>query len=151
MKKTALEKININNDLPKIKEAPVIWGGGSMLIPHPKEVMNVIDNIPEGKIMDLDSLRKKLAKQHNTDISCPMTTGIFVNLVGQAYDEGSINSPFWRVIRNKGELNHKFPGGIEHHKNQLLSEGFSIIDKNGKFYVKDYQMYIWVPKKSKKV
>ena len=52
-----------------------------------------------------------------------MTTGIFVSLAAQAYEEGSSQVPYWRTLKKGGELNAKFPGGIEGHKKKLKSEG----------------------------
>lgn len=142
-RKTFLEKIQSKHDLPKIKDAPDVWGGGSMLIPHPKEVMEIIDCIPKGNIMEINALRSQLAEKHNVDICCPMTTGIFIKIVAEAYLEGSINSPYWRVVKKNGELNHKFPGGIDEHRNQLSRDGLSVIKKGEKFYIKDAQTYLY--------
>ena len=139
MKKSAIEKINIDNDLPKIKEAPIIWGGGSMLIPHPKEVLQVIHMIPYGKILTLDEIRIKLAKKHHVDITCPMTTGIFVLLAAQAHDEDSIHVSYWRILKKNGELNSKFPGGIETHKKNLIIEGHTMHSKANRLFLKNYQ------------
>ena len=41
-KKTAREKLKGNNKLPQLKSAPAIWGGGSMLIPHPMTVNDLL-------------------------------------------------------------------------------------------------------------
>ena len=37
-RKTAREKLNPPSKLPKQKPAPAIWGGGSMVLPHPLEI-----------------------------------------------------------------------------------------------------------------
>ena len=91
MATAAIDKINKPHDLPKVKQAPVNWGGGLMVIPHPKEVLNIMKSIPYGRTLTLDEIRAKLAKDHNSDIACPMTTGIFVSLAAQAYEEGSVH------------------------------------------------------------
>lgn len=51
-------------------------------------------------------------------------------------------TPYWRTLKANGELNPKYPGGIEAQKEKLESEGHTIIEKgrkNIKYYVKDYE------------
>ena len=133
----AIDKINRPHDLPKVKQAPVNWGGGLMVIPHPKEVLEIMKSIPYGKTLTLDEIRAKLAKNNNADIACPMTTGIFVSLAAHAYEEGSDSVSYWRTLRKNGELNAKFPGGIEAHKEKLESEGHVVYTKGTRLFVKD--------------
>jgi alkylated DNA nucleotide flippase Atl1 len=134
--KAAIDKINTPRDLPKLKQAPLIWGGGSMVIPHPKEVLAVMKSIPYGEILTLDDIRAKLAKTHNADIACPMTTGIFVSLAAQAYEEGSTAVSYWRTLKRDRELNARFPGGVEAHKEKLESEGHIVFAKGKRLFVK---------------
>ena len=138
---TAIDKINRPRDLPKIKQAPEIWGGGLMVIPHPQAVIKIMRSIPYGKTLTLDEIRAKLAKDTNADIACPMTTGIFVSLAAQAYEEGSDSVSYWRTLKRDGELNSKFPGGIEGHKEKLESEGHIIYAKGKRLFVRDYEEY----------
>ena len=119
----AIEKITSPRDLPKVKQAPKIWGNGSMLIPHPKHVLNIMQSVPKSKTITLDDIRNTLAETHDTDITCPMTTGIFVSLAAKAHEEGSIYVPYWRTLRKGGELNSKFPGGVEAHKGNCWAWG----------------------------
>jgi|TARA_B100001964_G_scaffold2418_1_gene2739 alkylated DNA nucleotide flippase Atl1 len=133
----AIDKINKPHDLPKVKQAPVNWGGGLMVIPHPKEVLNIMKSIPYGRTLTLDEIRAKLAKDHNSDIACPMTTGIFVSLAAQAYEEGSVHVSYWRTLKRDGELNARFPGGIETHKEKLESEGHIVFAKGKRLFVKN--------------
>ena len=135
----AIDKINRPHDLPKVKQAPVHWGGGLMVIPHPKEVLAIMKSVPYGKTLSLDTIRAQLAKAHNSDIACPMTTGIFVSLAAKAYEEGSVSVSYWRTLKRDGELNSKFPGGIEEHKEKLESEGHIVYAKGKKLFVKDYE------------
>ena len=143
---TFREKILSKHDLPKIKKAPKTWGGGSMLIPHPASVMNLIDLIPKKQILDIVTFRSILALQHDVDICCPLTTGIFVKHVVQGYQEGSIRTPYWRVFKAKGELDEKFPGGIDSHKDQLICDGLSVIQKRNKHYVETYRDFLFTVK-----
>ena len=135
----AIDKINRPHDLPKVKQAPVNWGGGLMVIPHPKEVLEIMKSIPYGKTLTLDEIRAKLAKNNNADIACPMTTGIFISLAAHAYEEGSDSVSYWRTLRKNGELNARFPGGIEAHREKLESEGQIIYAKGKRLFVKNQE------------
>jgi hypothetical protein len=42
-------------------------------------------------------------------------------------------------IKNNGELNKKFPGGLEKHKSLLEKENHKIIKKGKKYFVLDFK------------
>ncbi len=50
-------------------------------------------------------------------------------------------TPYWRTMKGKGELNEKYPGGVETQAGRLKSEGHVIeTDKSGKpKRVKDWE------------
>ena len=51
-------------------------------------------------------------------------------------------TPYWRTLKANGELNAKYPGGIEAQKEKLEAEGHTIIQKgrkNIRYYVQDYE------------
>jgi alkylated DNA nucleotide flippase Atl1 len=50
-------------------------------------------------------------------------------------------TPFWRTLKSKGELNEKFPGGVEGQAEKLRAEGHEIeADRSGKpKRVKDWE------------
>ena len=51
-------------------------------------------------------------------------------------------TPYWRTLKANGELNAKYPNGIEAQKEKLEAEGHTIIQKgrkNIRYYVKDYE------------
>ena len=51
-------------------------------------------------------------------------------------------TPYWRTLKANGELNAKYPGGIEAQKEMLEQEGHTIIQKGSKnirYYVQDYE------------
>jgi len=52
------------------------------------------------------------------------------------------NLPYWRTLKSKGELNPKFPGGIEGHQVLLEQEGYSIIWKGKRAFVQDYEVFL---------
>jgi hypothetical protein len=42
-------------------------------------------------------------------------------------------TPYWRTLKGKGELNEKYPGGVEAQAEKLKAEGHEIeTDKAGK-------------------
>jgi alkylated DNA nucleotide flippase Atl1 len=62
--------------------------------------------------------------------------------VANATEEIKGDVPYWRTIKNNGELNAKFPGGIERHKKLLEKEGFRILRKGKKYIVDDFENYL---------
>ena len=92
------------------------FGKGMMLIPTPKLVDAVIRKVPRGKLITVGAIRKKLAAEHGADVTCPLTTGIFIRIAAEAAEEARAQgakriTPYWRVVRDNGELNPKFPVG----------------------------------------
>jgi alkylated DNA nucleotide flippase Atl1 len=76
---------------------------------------------------------------HKTKYCCTLTTGIFVMTAANAAEETKSGVPYWRTIKNNGELNEKYPGGAERQKKFLEKEGHQVIKKGKKYYVKDYE------------
>ncbi|HVO78768.1 MAG TPA: MGMT family protein [Candidatus Bathyarchaeia archaeon] len=110
-------------------------GHGIMLIPTALEVDAMIRKIPRGQLSTLAQIRKRLARWHNVDVTCPLVTGIFLRIVAEAAEEDrqagkSEITPYWRVVRDDGGLNPKFPGGVEAQSRRLVAEGHTV--KNGK-------------------
>lgn len=82
----------------------------------------------------------------HADFTDPITAGIFVSIAAWAsYQRSENKTPYWRTLKANGELNAKYPGGIEAQKEKLESEGHTIIQKgrkNIRYYVKDYQNFL---------
>jgi hypothetical protein len=124
---------------PKIVNIPpkmVRFGKGTMLIPTPKLVDILIRKVPKGKLVTVGELRRKLAADFGTDVTCPLTTGIFLRIAAEAAEEDRANgharvTPFWRVVKDDGSLNPKFPGGVANQSRYLRAEGFNV-NRNGK-------------------
>jgi len=116
------------------------FGSGKMLIATPKIVDNFIKKIPKGQLMTIGEIRKSLATEFNADLTCPLTTGIFLRISAEAAEEdrasGKRNiTPYWRVVRDNGCLIDKFPGGQQHHAELLEKEGFKTLTKGKNIYV----------------
>ncbi|MDE7280999.1 MAG: methylated DNA-protein cysteine methyltransferase, partial [Ruminiclostridium sp.] len=71
-----------------------------------------------------------------------ITAGIFVSIAAWAsFQRKEDKTPFWRTLKAGGELNPKYPGGVEEQKKKLEEEGHTVIEKgrtNIRYYVKDY-------------
>lgn len=122
------------------------YGKGTILIPRPIDVDALMQKIPKGKLVIPIQLRQKLAEKYETDVTCAMTTGIFIRIVSEAAEEDLRNgkkkiTPYWRVVNNDGSLRAKTPGGMEHQKELLEQEGHTIIPVNTKkrFIVQDFE------------
>ena len=112
------------------------FGQGTMLIPTPKLVDNLIRRIPKGKLVTVSELRRRLAADFEVDVTCPLTTGIFVRIAAEAAEEDRMNgrkriTGYWRVVKEDGTLNPKFPGGVNQQSYYLRREGLAIV-RNGK-------------------
>lgn len=143
--------LNNNKDMPKIQivtDGKTIknYGGARMFFAPPIFYDELIKQIPPGKLTTVSELRKVLAQQNNADFTEPMTAGIFVQIVAWAsYQRSKDETPFWRALKADGELNPKYPEGIQLQKQLLEKEGFKIIEKgtkNKKYYVADYEQYL---------
>jgi hypothetical protein len=147
-KKTWREKLADNKGLPKIGRVEgkmtTRWGEGTMVIPAPMEVKELMDKVPKGKLASINELRAALAKTHRTDIACPITTGIFAWISAHAAEESAAEgakriTPYWRTLKTGGELNPKYPGGIEGVRKRLQAEGHKVIQKGKRFLVADWE------------
>ena len=147
-RKSFNEKLNDSKDMPKIieiEDAKSIerYGGNQMLIAPPLEYNEIISKIPEGKILTIKEIREFLAKKHGADFTCPMTAGIFISLAARASCEREDNRiPFWRCLKSDGELNPKYPGGVDYQKEMLEAEGHTFTKrgrKNIRYFVEDYE------------
>ena len=143
-----VEKLQDSRNLPKVEQIPEKmnkrWGTGTIVIPAPLEVDELMRRVPEGKLVTVNLIREALAKKHNATIGCPMTTGIFAWVAANAAEEQKQKgvddvTPYWRTLKTGGELNPKYPGGVEALKKLLEAEGHIIVQKGKKHVVVDYQ------------
>jgi len=110
-------------------------GDGMMLIPTALEVDAMVRKIPYGQVSTVAQVRRRLARWHDVDVTCPLVTGIFLRIVAEAAEEDRLAgkqdvTPYWRVLRDEGRLNAKFPGGAEEQARRLKEEGHTV--ENGK-------------------
>ena len=119
-------------------------GKGMMLIPTPMLVDEVLRQVPKGRLVTVGELRRKLARDFSADVTCPLTTGIFVRIAAEAAEERRANgrkriTPYWRVVRDNGGLNPKFPGSDAQQARLLRSEGMTVSKRGGHLVVKDFE------------
>lgn len=140
--------MNDKKDMPKIqivKDEKTIkkYGGNKMYFAPPIYYNEIMKKVSKGKLITVKQMREYLAKENNVDFTDPMTAGIFVNIVAWAsYQRRQDITPYWRTLKTDGELNDKYPEGIELQKRLLEEEGHTIITKgtkNIKYYVKDFK------------
>lgn len=98
-------------------------------------------------MITIGEIREYFAKQNGADFTEPITAGIFTSIAAWAsYQRSEDETPYWRTLKTKGELNPKYPGGIEAQKEKLEAEGHTIIQKgrsNIKYFVKDYEEFLF--------
>ncbi|NIS74705.1 MAG: hypothetical protein GTO08_05390, partial [Deltaproteobacteria bacterium] len=147
-KKSWREKLADSKDLPRVEKITerqsARWGRGTIVIPAPLEVDAIMKKVPRGKLITINEIRRMLAKEHGATIGCPMTTGIFAWIAAHAAAEDAAEgkkriTPYWRTLKAEGELNPKYPGGVDDIEARLKSEGHTIIRKGKKYFVKGYE------------
>jgi alkylated DNA nucleotide flippase Atl1 len=112
------------------------WGEGTCAIPAPREVDGLIRRVPKGKLTTINELRVCIARTHGATIGCPTTTGIFAWIAAHAAAEDEAEgkkriTPWWRVLKEGGKLNPKYPGGVEEQSRRLRAEGHQLLPGKG--------------------
>ena len=137
-------------DHAKIVDVPPFmakrFGTGRMIIPKPIDVDALIRKTRKGRLVTVSEIRSRLARDNNVDVACPLTTGIFIRIAAEAAEEDLQNgktrvTPYWRVIKDDGSLNERFPGGAKSQTRRLKEEGHRVVPGKGKKppAVKDFE------------
>lgn len=159
IKKSWQEKLGDKKGLPKVMELEERFpcynavhkmgaeAGDPVVLVNPSEVVEVMKDVPEGKLITIVEICKIIAKKHGVKACCSLTTGIFImtaaNAVEEAAREGTnMNIPYWRTLKADGFLNEKYPGGAEAHEKLLEKEGFVIRQKGKRHLVSNYRDYL---------
>jgi hypothetical protein len=155
-KKSWIDKLSDKKDLPKVvicgkkdKYGPG-WGlkaGDTFVIPAPREVDEVMKAVRRVNLITMNEIRNVLAKKHKTTSACPITTGIFGWIAANAAEEEKSRgikkiTPYWRTLKTGGEINAKYPGGVDAQRKYLEAEGQRVVEKGKKTVVEDYEKYI---------
>lgn len=146
-RKCWIEKLDDDKGLPKVVniEGKITrkWGEGTMVIPSPREVYEIMSRVPEGSVTTINEIRSYLSKKYKADLCCPITTGIFAWVSANASEElqsrGEGGIPYWRTLRSDGLINDKYPGGAERQKTLLEKEGHKIIKRGKRYFVDGFE------------
>ncbi len=140
-RKTWQEKLADDKDFPRVVEITgkmsKRWGTGTLVIPAPGEVDEIMGKVPRGKLITINQIREMVAQKHGATIGCPLTTGIFIGIAARAAEEAAAEgkrgiTPYWRTLKSQGELNEKYPGGVAAQTVHLKEEGHTIESGRGK-------------------
>ena len=142
-KKSWQEKLRDSKELPKIfkpKGRGAERYGDRMLVPAPIDVDALMKKVRKGRVTTVAKLREKLASDHDATSTCPLTCGIFVWVAANAAQEAEGQgrkriTPWWRTLKAKGELNPKYPGGMEEQAKRLRAEGHEIETRGKRQFV----------------
>lgn len=120
------------------------YGGSRMYFAPPIEYDKIMKKVPYGKVLTVRQIRDYFARENGADFTEPMTAGIFVNIVAWASVQrnGEDETPYWRTLKAGGELNARYPGGIEVQKEKLEEEGHVIVQRGRRklrYFVRDYE------------
>lgn len=144
--------LNDGKDMPKFQtitdeKSIEKYGGDRMYFAPPIDYDRVMRRVPFGRLLTVGAIREYFARISGADFTEPITAGIFVSIAAWAsFQRADDETPYWRTLKADGELNAKYPGGIEAQKAMLEKEGHTIIQKgrkNIRYYVKDYEKFLF--------
>ena len=144
--------LNDSKDMPKMQtitdqKSIEKYGGSRMYFAPPIAYDEVMKKVPYGKVITVGRIREYFAEKSGADFTEPITAGIFVSIAAWASDQRSEDkTPYWRTLKANGELNAKYPGGMEAQKEKLEAEGHAVIQKgrkNIRYFVKAYEKVLF--------
>ena len=144
--------LNDSKDMPKMQtitdqKSIEKYGGSRMYFAPPIAYDEVMKKVPYGKVVTVGRIREYFAEKSGADFTEPITAGIFVSIAAWASDQRSEDkTPYWRTLKANGELNAKYPGGMEAQKEKLEAEGHTVIQKgrkNIRYFVKAYEKVLF--------
>lgn len=122
------------------------FGKGTLVIPKPLDVDALVRKVRSGLLTTPSRNQARLAADCGADHACPLSTGIFIRIVAEAAEEDRQAgkkrlTPFWRIVKEDGALNEKFPGGANRQATLRRAEGFAIDTRRRKGFprVKDFE------------
>ncbi|MBM4402370.1 MAG: hypothetical protein FJ044_03945 [Candidatus Cloacimonetes bacterium] len=141
-----MAKLHDKKDLPRIEKltakAAKRWlagrsfsegrGRGTIVIPAPTEVDEVMRQVPKGKVITMTEIRDAMARKHKATIGCPSTCGIFANIAARAAEQERAEGKRYLV-----ENYQKISGA------KSLKESFQLAPRSYNIFV--LGDYIYVP------
>ncbi len=138
-----MPKIQIVTDARTIQK----YGGTRMYFAPPLTYDALMRQVPFGKVITVGELRRYLAEKNGADFTDPITAGIFVTIAAWAsVQRQGDETPWWRTLKANGELNPKYPGGVEAQRARLEAEGHKVVcrgRKNLRYYVQAYEQVLF--------
>ena len=142
------ERLAAYPHLPNVKPIPERmqerFGCGTIVTPSPREVDEAMRQIPAGSLATVLGISDHLAREHGTTIGCAVTTATFASLAARAADEDKKAglaeiTQYWRTLKGNGELNLKYPGGLDELLPRLESEGHTVVQRGRRYFVEDFE------------
>lgn len=139
-------------DMPKTQlvtdpAAIAKYGGSRMYFAPPIDYDRAMRQVPPGRLTTVGEIRALFARQNGADFTEPITAGVFVSIAAWACAQrGDDSTPWWRTLKANGELNPKYPGGVDEQRRRLEAEDHAVIvrgRKNLKYYVKDFEQSLF--------
>lgn len=138
-----MPKIQIITDQKSIEK----YGGARMYFAPPMDYDRMMKRVPWGRVTTVGELRAYFAEKSGADFTEPITAGIFVSIAAWASEQREEDkTPWWRTLKAGGELNPKYPGGIEAQKEKLEAEGHTIVRRgrtNFRYFVEGYEQALF--------
>jgi len=91
--------------------------------------------VRKGRLVTLEHVREKLAKDFCVQTACPASTTKALQLISKEPRPVC----YWRVIKKNGELMSKYPNGVDGHASLLKKEGFKIDNSKKKSVVVGFE------------
>jgi len=117
MPKTAAERLKDSKPEKRVvldKDFAGVKAGQTLYVANPAIVDQYVRAIPAGQSRSIVQMREDLAKSKGADVTCPVSTAIFLRISAQAaIDEmegGRAKedvAPFWRVLRPSDKITAK--------------------------------------------
>jgi alkylated DNA nucleotide flippase Atl1 len=143
MKKSWQDRLASYPHLPSVKAIPAAMrarrGEGTIATPSPREVEAAMRGVPEGRLATVFGIGENIAARHHASIGCTVTTAIFAHMVAHAVEEAHGTTAWWRTLKIGGELNPKYPGGIEAQMRKLEAEGHTVVQRGQRYFVEDFE------------
>ena len=152
------DKKNFNAMLAEAKGMPRIqlvtdpatirkYGGDRMYFAPPIDYDRAMRRVPRGMVTTVGEIRAFFAREAGADFTEPITAGVFVSIAAWASFQRQVDeTPYWRTLKAGGELNPKYPGGVEAQREKLEAEGHTVIRrgrKNFRYYVENYEKVLY--------
>ena len=123
------------------------YGGDRMYFAPPIDYDRAMRRVPRGMVTTVGEIRAFFAREAGADFTEPITAGVFVSIAAWASFQRQVDeTPYWRTLKAGGELNPKYPGGVEAQREKLEAEGHTVIRrgrKNFRYYVENYEKVLY--------